>query len=537
MLVIGGGITGAGVALDAAARGLRTALVEKGDFAAGTSSESSKLVHGGLRYLQQYEVGLVLESLAERQTLLHTAPHLVQPLTFVVPVLGKGGVRDRTVARTYSIGLWTYDLLGGFRIGRLHRRATPEELEAHLPTLRTDKMVAGFIYYDARADDARLTLTVARTAADHGAVVLNHAPVDALLKDGSGRVRGARVLPAGGPPGGMELRAKVVVNATGVWADHLRQLDGTTAPLIRPARGIHLAVPRAKLPCDVAVVLPSPRDGRNVFVIPWEGYTYVGTTDTDFRGSLDAPGMDADDLDYLLQAVNASVTQPVGPEDVTGTWSGLRPLLQKSPGRQRSPSARTADLSRRHRVLVSPSGLVTITGGKLTTYRKMADDTVDVVVRRLGQDRRRCPTRSLRLHGAPEKEGLRQPPGVPAPVWSHLVGRYGSDAVSVARLRGEGPGWDQPLDPGLPFLAAEVIYAARSEMATGVEDVLSRRMRVLPFDARLAETLARPVAVLLAAELGWDESRVDREVAEFSARCRSGLSAAAAMVERPASAA
>lgn len=531
VLVIGGGVTGAGVAVDAAARGLRTALVEAEDFAAGTSSASSKLVHGGLRYLQQYEVGLVFQSLAERQILLRNAPHLVQPVVFVIPLFGKGGVVDRTIARTYSLGLWLYDLFGGFRIGHLHRRVTADEVRAHLPTLSLDRLVAGFVYYDARTDDARLTLTLARTAVlDHGAVAVNHAPVVELLKDGSGRLRGAHVEPEGGPAGGIDVRARVVVSATGVWADDVRDLDRPRQHVMRPAKGVHIVVPNAKLPCDTAVVLPSPSDGRNVFVIPWGDKTYVGTTDTDYRGDLRQPGVGRDDVDYLLEAVNAAVTRPLSVDDVTGAWSGLRPLLAATPGRRR-PSERTADLSRRHAVLTSPSGLVTITGGKLTTYRKMAADAVDAALRQLGDDERRSSvTRRLRLHGAQGIERLRRPEaaagsGVPPSTFAHLVARYGSDVTAVLEVVGERPELGEPLTPDLPYLAGEVVYAVRSEMATTLEDVLSRRLRALPFDAEAASTVAPAVAGLIAGELGWDATRAADEVERFQALAAAGLHA------------
>lgn len=529
LLVIGGGITGAGVALDAAARGLRTALVEKGDFASGTSSASSKLVHGGLRYLRQYEVGLVFQSLAERQLLLRNAPHLVQPQLFVIPLLGKGGVADRTIARTYALGLSMYDVMGGFRIGHLHRRATAEEVHRHLPTLRLDRLVAGFTYYDARADDARLTLAIARTAAlDHGAVVLNHAPVVDLLKNAAGKVCGATIEPEDGPSGGIEVKARAVVNATGVWAERIMSLDAPQAGIIRPAKGIHVAVPRAKVPCDAAVVLPSPRDGRNITVIPWEEATYIGTTDTDFEGDLDSPSVEIDDVDYLLEALNAAVTDPVSRSDVTGTWSGLRPLL-RSAGRRRAPSARTADLSRRHKVLTSPSGLVTVTGGKLTTYRKMAADTVDVVVRLLGVAPRRCPTKHLALRGSRDLARWQRPGAagacsLPADAFPHLLARYGDEVPELAALIEAGPELGERLIRGLPFLGAEVVYAARRELAGSVEDVLSRRMRVLLFDARAAASMARPVAELLAGELGWSSDEANRQVEEFTSLAASTLS-------------
>jgi glycerol-3-phosphate dehydrogenase len=522
LLVIGGGITGAGVALDAASRGLKTALVEKEDFGAGTSSESSKLVHGGLRYLQQYEIGLVFQSLAERQILLANAPHLVEEQKFVIPLFGKGGAVDRARASTYSLGLWMYDLMGGFRIGHLHGRISADEVHAHLPTLRTDRLVAGFLYYDAHADDARLTLEIVRTAASYGAVAVNHAPVTALVKDAPGRVQGATVAPADSSRGPIAVQAEVVVSATGVWTDRIGELDGTATRVTRPAKGIHIAVPNTKLPCDAAVVLPSPRDRRTVFVIPWADKTYVGTTDTDYRGDLDDPGVSREDVDYLLEAVNAAVSEPLTVEDVTGTWSGLRPLLAPSPGRRRAPSERTADLSRRHRVMVSSSGLVTITGGKLTTYRKMAADTVRIVFRRLDRPRVRCRTKHLPLVGADNNAELRTPGaaarhGLDEERFEHLRSRYGNELGAVLALAAERPELGQPLASDLPFLGAEAVYAVRHEMATTIEDVLSRRMRVLFFDARAAAAAARPVAELIAPELGWDERRTEDEVTRFVA--------------------
>ncbi len=535
VLVVGGGITGAGVALDAAARGLSTALVDKGDFGSGTSSASSKLVHGGLRYLQQYEVGLVFESLSERQTLLRNAPHLVQPLVFVIPLFGKGGVVDKTIARTYSLGLWMYDLFGGFRIGHRHQRVTASEVQGHLPTLRLDRLVAGFLYYDAHADDARLTLAITRTAAvDYGIVAVNHAPVLEILKDTTGRIYGARVTPEDSPIGEIEVRSRVVVNATGVWADELRDLDIRHTHVMRPAKGIHVAVPNAKLPCDVAVVLPSPSDGRNVFVIPWGGMTYVGTTDTAYDGDLDHPGVEASDVAYLLEAVNAAVSKPVRPQDITGTWSGLRPLLAGTPGRRRPPSERTADLSRRHTVFESPSGLVTITGGKLTTYRKMAADTVDAVCAELGATRVASATKNLRLRGfeppsTAQVRDLADKLGLDAAVLGQLRRRYGGEMTAVLGLGLDRPELCARLVGGLDHIEAEVVYAARFEMATCVDDVLSRRTRALLLDARSAAAAAVRTSELLAAELGWDAAKVREEGAAFEAIGRHDLAAAASL--------
>ena len=509
VLVIGGGITGAGVALDAAARGLRTALVERADFASGTSSRSSKLIHGGLRYLQQREFRLVRECLAERQRLLDNAPHLVTPLDFVIPLLGAGGAVNRAVARGYATALWAYDLSGGLRIGRRHRRLTADQVLAALPAVRPGLVASGFSYPDAFADDARLTLAVARTAAGHGAVVANHTAVAALRKEGTGRVAGAVLAD------GTEVRAEVVVNAGGVWAEQVAALDSAGAgPRLRPAKGVHLVVDGARLLCRSAAVLPTP-DRRSMFVVPWGRRVYLGTTDTAHEGDLGDPQCTPADVAYLLEAANAALAERLDEADVVGTWAGLRPLLD---GRRTS---RTADLSRRHTVTTSPGGMVTVTGGKLTTYRRMAAETVDQVVQLLGRSARRSPTRALALHGAgtagPDAmaggagiAGL-EPAGL-----AHLASRHGTEAAAVARLVAEDPDLGQPLVAGLPYLRAEALHAVRAEMALTLDDVLSRRTRarILGRDASVAAAPA--VARLIGPELGWSAADQAREVAAYT---------------------
>ena len=521
LLVIGGGITGAGVALDAAARGLSVALVERDDFASGTSSKSSKLVHGGLRYIQQREYRLVYENLAERQRLLRNAPHLVHPLPFLIPVFAKvgvgnvGKVGNKAYARALSTALWMYDLTGGLRIGHRHERVTREQALAHLPTLDTSRLVEALLYYDAQTDDARLTLEVARTAVlDHGAVAANYAGVTELLRHPSGQLCGAVL--SGPGCDGLEVRAEVVVNATGVWADQVRALDDPGRPSwIRPAKGVHLTVPAAKLPCDIAAVLTVPKDKRSIFVVPWSAdqagtgdaggaarFTYLGTTDTDYQGPLDHPECTPDDVEYVLSAVNAWVSSPLSADDVVGSWAGLRPLV-----RSEGTSERTTDLSRRHSVRVSGSGMVTITGGKLTTYRKMAAGTVDVVVKRLGRGSRRCPTRNLELRGA----GREADPGA----GRHLFGRYGTEARAVVAMVEADADLGRPLVPGLAYLRAEAVYAARYEMATTETDVLARRTRAILL-ARDASAQAAPeVAELLAGELGWSATETAAQVAAY----------------------
>ncbi len=532
VLVVGGGITGAGVALDAASRGLRTALVERRDFASGTSSKSSKLVHGGLRYLQQHEFRLVYQNLAERQVLLRNAPHLVSPLSFLVPVFGRNGVVSTAVAHSLSTALWLYDLTGGWRIGSFHRRVGREAALAHMPVLRTDELVAGFLYPDAHADDARLTLAVLRTAVlDHGAVAANYADVTAIVTDRAGNVHGARVSPAVTPGVAgafgdaavgpeLEVRARVVVNATGVWADDVRALaEGRHPGTLRPAKGVHVTVRADLLPCDVAAVLPVRGDRRSVFVVPWPegGRTYVGTTDTDYAGSLEDPACTPEDVEYLLAAVNASTTAGLAARDVTAVWAGLRPLLGPAGGRR--VSARTADLSRRHSVRTSAGGLVTVTGGKLTTYRRMAEDTVDVVARALGRGggADRSVTRKLKLRGAPGG------PVGPAARADRLFARYGTEADAVRALCAERAELAEPVVEGLPYLGAEVVYAVREEMAQSVEDALSRRTRAVLYDALAAAKAAPGVASLVGRELGWREDQVAANAARFAASVRADL--------------
>jgi glycerol-3-phosphate dehydrogenase len=526
VLVVGGGVTGAGVALDAASRGLRTALVEKGDFASGTSSKSSKMVHGGIRYLQQREFRLVYENLAERQRLLDNAPHLVSPLPFLIPLFGRDGVVSKTVARSYSSALWLYDLTGGWRIGERHREIDKGEALAHLPTLKTDQLVAGFLYFDARADDARLTLTLARTAAfGYGAAIANYTPVVRLTAGPQGTVTGATVRPVPGDGSSdIAVRARVVVNATGVWADAVRALDEGAHPAsIRPAKGVHVTVPAERLPCDIAAVIPVPKDRRSIFVVSWPGtdLVYLGTTDTNYTGPLDDPACTPEDVDYLLDAANAITTSHLTRADVTGVWAGLRPLLAP-PAEGGHVSERTADLSRRHTVNTSPEGVVTVMGGKLTTYRKMAQDTVDAAVRVLGESprHRRCVTKSLRLLGATTR--TRDPVALAQPQ-ARLLGRYGTDLSAVSALADGRPELRDPVVAGLPYSGAELLYAAREEMACTLDDVLSRRTRARIQRAHATMTAAPAAAALLAPELGWDERETADQVARFVESCQKEL--------------
>jgi len=508
VVVVGGGITGVGVALDAATRGLRTALVERDDLASGTSSKSSKLVHGGIRYLQQREVGLVYEALAERQVLRHTAPHLVRVLPFLLPVFTRDGLLPRRLARLLGTTMWAYDLTGGLRIGKLHQRVSKEEALQYMPTLHADNVAASYVYYDAQTDDARLTLSVARTAADYGAAIANYTRLVEFDKGADGRVRAARVVADGQT---IDVHANVVVNATGVWADDVRALDeGRHPSSIRPAKGVHITVPWSLVQNKIAAVIPVPKDRRSVFVVPWGGeggdhrFTYIGTTDTDYDGPVDDPQITPDDVAYLLRAINAAVTTTISGSDILGTWAGLRPLVRAA------TSERTADLSRRHAVRSSDSGVITVTGGKLTTYRRMAADTVDAAVKQLGIDGRRpSRTKKVRLHGATGWDA----PELPA----HLATRYGGDAREVLSLSRADASLADPIVPGLAYSKAEVVYAVRSEMARTVDDVLSRRTRARLLARDASAAAASDVATLMAAELGWSDTERERQIVGYRA--------------------
>ncbi|MCU1357281.1 MAG: glycerol-3-phosphate dehydrogenase [Acidimicrobiales bacterium] len=521
VLVVGGGITGAGAALDAASRGLRTALIERDDFASGTSSKSSKLAHGGLRYLQQGEIRLVYEALHERQRLRHNAPHLVKLLPFLLPVLtGRGSVIPKKLSRALGLSMWMYDLTGGARIGKFHERLTPEEALAHMPTLPADKLAASYLYYDATVDDARLSLTVARTAAiEFGAVTVNGTALVGIDKDANGQVSGARVLADGHE---ISVRCQAIVNAAGVWSDEVRELDeGSDPDSIRPAKGIHITVPWDKIRNDIAVVVPVPKDKRAIFVVPWGNLTYIGTTDTDYEGPNEDPPVTREDVDYLLGAMKFTGIKDT---DVVGTWAGLRPLVKSA------SSGRTADLSRRHKVARSASGVVSVTGGKLTTYREMAADAVDEVVAVLGHRvqgiARHSRTKNLRLRGA---EGFDALASDADPVVAHLANRYGGEARTVLALADTDPTLREPLVAGLPYLRAEAVYAARHEMARSVDDVLSRRTRARLLARDASAAAADDVATLIAPVLGLSAS----EAAGQASAYRSAVAAERASADLP----
>jgi glycerol-3-phosphate dehydrogenase len=519
VVVIGAGMTGAGVAVDAASRGLRVALIDAGDFASGTSSKSSKMVHGGLRYLQQKEFRLVYENLRERQRLLDNAPFLVRPLPFLIPLFGRNGVVSKTLARGYSTALRIYDLTGGWRIGTRYRRITKSEVLGHFPTLKTQQLVAGFLYMDARGDDARVALTLARTAVlDFNAYAANYVRAVGVQHDSSGRVTQV-VCRDELDERDIVIKTRTIVNATGVWADHIFTMaEDEASHRITPAKGVHVAVPRARLSVDVAAVLTVPGDRRSIFVVPFDDvpYTYIGTTDTAYDGDLDSPDCTPQDVAYLLDTVNEWTSSNLAPNDVTGLWAGLRPLLAPHDGA--TMSERTADLSRRHQVTDTKDGVVHVTGGKWTTYRQMAEDAVDALspyFDHLGRVR----TKHLRLHGY----GTWRPSNR---LESHLYERYGVDAREVLALIKSDPSLSEAVIDNQPFIKAEFVYAARQEMATSLIDLLTRRTRAHLYDARATRKAAPSIAELVAPELGWNDARREREIQQYEDLVQRELSAA-----------
>ena len=513
LLVIGGGITGAGIARDAAMRGFRTALVDKGDFGSGTSGRSSRLIHGGLRYLEQGGWRLVMEASRERRTLLSIAPHLVWPRSFLFPIHAGG----RLPLWKLAAGLWVYDLLALFRNVRLHRVLSKRAVLRAEPSLRSRNLKGGARYYDAQCDDMRLTLANVRSAHEHGALVANYAAVDRLaLADR--RVRGAHVVDRLTQQA-LTVRALVVVNATGPWSDQVRGSDGLP-PLLRRTKGAHVAVPRSRLGNREAIALTSPIDGRVMFILPWGDLSYIGTTDTDSTEEPDAVRATAADVIYLLRSANAYYPEArLQPSDVVSTWAGLRPLLRADDSA--SPSA----VSREHRIVDSPSGLVSIVGGKLTTYRLMAAQVVDHVARRLHElDGRALPGRA-RTDLEPLPGGAAhdlavlardiERDGFSTEAAQHLVRTYGSEAPAVARLARSDVALRRPIVPGHPALRAELLHAIRREMAVTLSDLLIRRTHVFYETAGHAVAEAPELLELAAGELGWDAARKAVELTEY----------------------
>ncbi len=533
VLVIGGGITGAGVALDAAARGYRVALVEKADFASGTSSKSTKLVHGGIRYLPLFDFGLVHEALVERGLLIRNAPFLVEPLVFLLP-LYQGAKRPVGVPITppwgvglgliLDMGLWMYDLMAGRHGVARHRRISAKAALALTPALNPMGLKEAFLYSDAQTNDTSLTMTVLRTAAQHGSVIANYAEVVGFVRRGE-RLSGAHVrdMLTGAT---FTLAARHVVNATGIFAQRVEGLAGDESKVtIEPSKGVHLVVARERVGIrQTAVVIPETDDGRILFVLPWGARAVIGTTDTG-EGDLDDPEASPQDIAYLLDHANRVLDVQLTEDDILSVYAGYRPLVK-------SREDHTANLSRSHVVLEQKvNGMVTVVGGKLTTYRRMAQDVVDVLAQR---DRlpRAHPTERLLLAGAigwpearPEIEARGRALGLAPDTLRHLAFNYGRDAMAVLDLIDQDELLSERLVADLPYIRAEVLHAVRYEMALRLDDVLARRTRISVEDRDRGARVAGDVARLMAGELGWSLDRIRAEEDQYAAQIRHHLSA------------
>jgi glycerol-3-phosphate dehydrogenase len=478
VVIIGGGATGLGAAVEAASRGYRTALIEAGDFASATSSRSTKLVHGGVRYLQQGNVGLVREALHERSTLRRDAPHLVRDLGFVVPAY------RRVDLAFYALGLAAYDALAGRTEFPRSRVVSPTDARALLPGVASNGLRGGVVYHDGQFDDARLALALARTAVEHGAAVANYVRATGFVYDVAGRIAGVAVVDAESGAD-FTVRGRTVINATGIFADVVRALDDPATPaLLAHSRGSHIVVSSATLGSAAALLVPKTSDRRVLFALPWYEHTIVGTTDVPVDAPIREPEPDDAEIAYLLATVNRYLEAPLARSDILAVFAGLRPLIRRG-------ATSTARISREHLVDVSRSGIVTITGGKWTTYRKMAQDAVDVAARSAGLAASPSRTASLPLHGAQS-----------AVLHDEPLSEYGTDAADVQRLAAADASLSARLDSRLPYTGAQVVYAVRAEMARTVDDVLARRTRASFLDTDAARAVAPRVAELMSAELG-----------------------------------
>jgi glycerol-3-phosphate dehydrogenase len=491
--VIGGGSSGLGVALDAISRGLSVVLFEKADFAKGTSSRSTKLLHGGVRYLAQGDVGLVFEALKERGKLLKNAPHLAHDQPFIIPIFT---AKDRIM---YSIGLKIYDWMSGrLSLGKSEFISKEETLK-RIPGLKSKGLYGGVVYHDGQFDDARLALNIAQSADEAGTCVLNYISVNNLVKNEAGKINGLNVEDKlSGKK--YEVNAKMVVNATGVFADKILQMDNPEAlRMIQPSQGIHLVLDLDFLGGNDALMIPKTRDGRVLFAVPWHGKLVVGTTDTLREKPKLEPEALQKEIDFVLETASGYLARNPTRADVRSVYAGLRPLARPKEG-----STKTKEISRSHKVILSKSGLVTLTGGKWTTFRKMGEDTVEYFTKVTGEKLKESKSLDMKIHGATSH--------IPEGHW----GIYGFDAKLIQDLTRENKAWEAKLHPDFPNIEAEVIWAVREEMAMKVEDILARRIRMLFLDAQAAIDTAPKVAKLMANEMGQDEEWIASELTDFN---------------------
>ena len=494
IIVIGGGATGAGIAVDAATRGYDVLLLEREDFGKGTSSRATKLVHGGVRYLEQGNLSLVMEALKERGRLLLNAPHIVRNLRFIVPNY------SWWEAPFYGIGMKVYDLLAGkYSFGSSKTLSLEETLEL-LPTIRQDGLRGGVMYHDGQFDDTRLLVHLMMTAAEHGATLLNYAGVVELTRDENGFVRGVVVVD-GESGERYAIEARSVINATGIFTDETRRLAEPSAePMMVPSQGIHLVFDRSFLTGDTALLVPHTDDGRVLFAVPWHNRTLVGTTDTPIDSISYEPLPFEEEIEFVLETAGRYLSHKPTREDILSVFVGIRPLAKAAGG----TDGKTSAISRDYTIHIDHAGLVTIAGGKWTTYRHMAEDCVDHAVTLGGLEERPCVTATTHIHGYHQR---------PEELGSLSV--YGSDATAILALAKQKPELANPLHPDLPYIGAEVVWAARYEMSRTVDDALSRRTRALLLNARAAVEAAPAVASLLATELGKDSAWAEAQVAAF----------------------
>ncbi|MCC8425461.1 glycerol-3-phosphate dehydrogenase/oxidase [Mucilaginibacter sp. UR6-11] len=492
IIIIGGGATGLGSAVDAASRGYKTLLLEQVDYAKGTSSRSTKLVHGGVRYLAQGNIRLVYEALQERGLLLQNAPHLVKPQSFIIPCY------SWLAKAKYLIGLKIYDWLAAkFSFG-VSGSLTKQEVLAAVPEIKKKALKGGIEYWDGQFDDARLAISLARTSAEHGGSLLNYIKVTGLLKTEEGRINGVM---ARDTESGViyNLRSKAVINATGVFVDEIMQMDeASQRPLVRSSQGVHIVLNKSFLKGNKAIMIPQTADGRVLFAVPWHEHVLVGTTDTPLGSNSLEPVALNKEIEFILATAKQYLTQPPTRKDVLSVFAGLRPLA--APDKKTNS---TKEISRGHKIIVSDSGLVTVIGGKWTTYRKMAEDTIDKVIKTAGLKMWVCITRDLKIHGYRQY------------LDNDYLSVYGSDKKLIASMIIADPKLAQKLAEDLPYQHAEVIWAVRHEMARTVEDVLARRLRILFLDAKKAMAIAPVVAELIAKELGYDQEWQRRQVINF----------------------
>ena len=494
ILVIGGGATGLGVAVDAANRGLKTLLLERDDFAKATSSRSTKLVHGGVRYLQNGDVLLVREALKERGRMLRNAPHLVMDMRFII------GAYRWWERAFYTIGLTFYDLLAGsLGFGKslpLSKKTVLEEI----PMIAHDKLRGGIVYHDGQFDDSRMAITLALSAMDAGAVCLNYVNVESLIKDGAGKICGVR---ADDKIGGekFDISAKTVINCTGVFVDDIMKMDAPeNSRKVRPSRGVHLVVDASFLGGKSALMIPKTTDGRVLFGVPWHGKVILGTTDTPVDSDTPEPRASDEEIGFILDQAGQYLAKKPTRKDVLCVFAGLRPLAAPT----HSDSKKTKEISRSHKIYRAESGLISITGGKWTTYRAMAEDVLNAAIKQSRLSAKPCSTANLKLHGYLENTDRSG--------WDYV---YGSDIFKINEIISKEPGAGEPIHPKYPFKAAHVIFAARNELAQTVEDVLARRVRMLFLDARAAMEAAPKVAEILARELGRDKNWENAQIQEF----------------------